>query len=73
VAPKSFFYLSNSWCGRVDYLGDCIPKEALGTRQSEQDIWIYQGHKPDLLEMGRMWQFQEHCTQVDGRSWNDSA
>jgi len=73
MVSESFFYLSISCRCGIDYLGDCIPKEALGGRQSEKYIWIHQGHKPDLHEMGRVWQFQEHCTQVDGSNWIDSA
>ena len=52
---------------------DCISKEALGYRQSEKDIWTYKGHKPDLHEVGSVCQFQERCTQVDGRSRVNSA
>ena len=51
----------------------CIPKKALGLRQSEKDFWAHKGYQPELHEMGRVWQFQERCTSADGRSRTDSA
>jgi hypothetical protein len=73
MVSESFYYLSNSWCGGVDYMEDCIPKKALGVRQSEKDIWTHKGYYPKLHEVGNLWQFQEHCTSVDGESGTDSA
>ena len=73
MVPEGFDYLSNSWCGGVDYLEDYIPKETLGSRQSAKDIWTHKGYQPDLHEVGCVWQFQKHGTSADGKSRVDSA
>jgi hypothetical protein len=73
VVPKGFYSLSNSWCGENDYLEDCIPKKALGPKQSEKNFRTHKGYQPNLHEVGNLWQFQEHCTSVDGESGTDSA
>jgi len=57
VVPEGFYYLSNSRCGGVDNMEGCIPKKALGLRQSEKDFWAHKGYQPELHEMGRVWQF----------------
>ncbi|MDC0230051.1 hypothetical protein OAK48_03665 [Deltaproteobacteria bacterium] len=73
MAPKGLHNLKNSLCGGIDYMEDCVPKETLGSQQSETDIWSYKAHQPDLHEVGGVWQFQEHCPKVDGESRADSA
>ena len=52
MVPEGFYYLSNSRCGGVDNMEGCIPKKALGLRQSEKDFWAHKVTNQNCMKWG---------------------